>query len=465
MTTVISPPPGSSNRRSVAGILLRVGGAAAGLFSGLMLIGTIGALSNGSFGMSDALIGLLVFIGPTATLSWFLFRTAGRSDERACHPQQVVAPTSPARPEPARLAPPGLAHPSQLEPPVVGAASVADSRPADGRQRVSAVRHWQQDAAAAARERDAALQAQRDRDGYAVGSEWYPPKPIGSLVDAWAVGRGVEIVGEAHYPEAFRRVMGQRSGFGTYKGVETRMDAVLVPDPSNPYGRGRAVAVYVDGQHVGHLGQDDADRYFPVLSPMRANGRLLRAPARVWASDMGSTVNARVTLTLPDPSGLHPSNALPSSPFVVIPPGRVIQVTKEDEHMDMLSHYVLRGAGEVNHVAVTLRSINEIRPRSSYEAVQVELDGKRVGVLSKVQSAKLLPLVKHIEERDLVPVARAVITGTRLKAEVVLRCAAADTVDDDWLDCLGDAVTVANVDRTPTKPARPEPDWDDENEG
>ena len=464
MDTVVSPPPGSSNRRSGAGVLLRVGGAAAGLFSALILLGTIGALSQGSFGVSGVLISLFVFIGPTATLSWFLFRAAGRSDERARHPQQVVAPTPPVWPEPAPLAQPGLARPAQPELPVVGAASVADSRPPVGRQPVSAARPRLRDVAAAARERAAALQAQRDRDGYAAGSEWYPPKPIGSLVDAWAVGSGVEIVGESHHVDAFRRIMGRRPGFRTYDGAETQTEAVLVPDPSNPYGRGRAVAVWVEGRHVGNLSQEDGARYFPVLAPMRVNGTLLRAPARVWARAADGTVYARVTLTLPEPSGLHPSNPLPSSPFVVIPAGRGMQVTKEEEHMDVLAGHVLRGAGEVNHVAVTLRSINEIRPRSSYEAVQVELDGKRVGVLSKVQSAKLLPLVKHIEERGLAPVARAVITGTQLKAEVVLYCATADAVDDDWLDDLGDAVTVANVDRTPAKPARPEPDWDDESE-
>jgi hypothetical protein len=57
---------------------------------------------------------------------------------------------------------------------------------------------------------------------------------------------------------------------------------------------------------------------------------------------------------------------------------------------------------------------------------------------------------------------RAAVKGTRLKVDVVLDCVDAQTVEDDWLDDLGEAVTDANVDKTPAAPARPDFDWDDE---
>jgi hypothetical protein len=70
-------------------------------------------------------------------------------------------------------------------------------------------------------------------------------------------------------------------------------------------------------------------------------------------------------------------------------------------------------------------------------AVEVRLDGARVGVLSSTQAANMLPLIKHVEERDLVPVARAVLQGNELKADVVLSVAKAQDVDPAWLITLG----------------------------
>lgn len=318
---------------------------------------------------------------------------------------------------------------------------------------------------AAARERAEAEQIKRDQEGYSDAEKWYPPKPFGTLVAPWAKGKPLEVAGERYQPRAFVTLLGSKPGFNQYEGVEIRGDAILVPDPNNPYGKGRAVAVYFRGEHVGYLAQMDADRYFPVLAEMRHGRTLAQVDARVWASQPGGRgrgVNARVTLWLPEPSGMVPSNKLPEQEHVVIPSGRTIQVTKEDEHMDVLVNYVRRGSGVDNYVAATLRSINEIRPRSSYEAVQVEIDGQRVGVLTKGQSEKLLPLVRHIEQRGLIPVVRATVKGTRLKADVILNCADAQTIDDDWLDDLGDGVAEANVDRMPVVAPHPDFGWDDE---
>lgn len=130
--------------------------------------------------------------------------------------------------------------------------------------------------------------------------------------------------------------------------------------------------------------------------------------------------------------------------------------------MDVLTRYVLRGSHVDNYVAATLVSINEIRPRSAYEAVQVEIDGERIGVLTKGQSEKLLPLVKHIEERGLIPVVCAEVKGSQLKVDVVLDTVDAETVDDSWLDALGEAIQESNVDRTEEYLQRPDFEWDDD---
>lgn len=314
----------------------------------------------------------------------------------------------------------------------------------------------------AARERMKENRERRDREGYKVGDEWIPPKPIGTLMDSWVQGRSLEVVGEAFRPEAFQRLMGRKPGFYG-DGVELTGEAILVPDPKNPYGKGEAVAVYFAGEHVGYLAQADAHMYFPALSAMRASDLLVRVHARAWArAGSEDRAIARVTLRLPEPRGLVPANDLPEGECVVLPAGRKIQVTKEEEHMDVLGRYVLRGSSVDNYVAATLRTINEIRPRSSYEAVQVEIDGERIGVLTKVQSEKLLPLIKHVEQRGLTPVVRATVKGSSIKADVVLDTADASMVEDDWLDSLGAAVTEANVDKMPEPPQRPDFEWDDE---
>ena len=299
----------------------------------------------------------------------------------------------------------------------------------------------------------------RARHGYMDGSQWVPPRPRGAPFRAWyPYGERVEVAGLSYREGPLRR-LARRNGHR--KGADAARfttDLLLVPDPGNPYGHGSAVAVYLGEDHTGYLPQREADRMHRRVADLARDGMVLQVPARAWVGDVAMYLSA----WLPAPDAVLPSNGLPEEPHAVLPPGRKIQVAKEDEHMDVLRDYVLRGSEADNHVAATLRSINEIRPRSSYEAVQVEIDGRRVGVLTKLQSDKLLPLVKHIEQRGLLPVARAAVKGTRLKADVVLDCVDAQTVEDDWLDDLGEAVTDANVDKTPAAPARPDFDWDDE---
>lgn len=325
-------------------------------------------------------------------------------------------------------------------------------------------------AAKAAQDKVAEHKARREREGHMRRGEWVPPVPQGAVVRAWAKGRSTEVVGESFRPEAFIALLGREPGFRQHSGAEVRTEALLVPDPNNPHGKGAAVAVYVGNLHVGYLEQKTAEQYHSALRVVRDAGAVVAVPARVWASRPGGRtahVNSRVPLSLPAPNGLTPSNGLPDCEFVIIPQGRYVQVTKEDEHMDVLARYTLRGASTDNYVAATLRSVNEIMPRSSYRAVQVEIDGERIGVLSKGQSDKVLPLVAHIERCGLLPVARAAVKGTRLKADVVLDIVDAETVEDDWLDRLRVVPgQEANIDAEHgTDPERPSFDWDDEDLG
>ena len=79
--------------------------------------------------------------------------------------------------------------------------------------------------------------------------------------------------------------------------------------------------------------------------------------------------------------------------------------------MDVLGRYV---ADQTRYLAVTLHLITVAKtPRSTpYEAVEVRLDGQRIGELTKGMSAHVRDLVARIDSHSKVPVCRAVLKGS-----------------------------------------------------
>lgn len=260
------------------------------------------------------------------------------------------------------------------------------------------------------------------------------PRPYGELVEAWAgTRRSVEVVGENYRdPESFRRLIGNQ--IHTERGAETTEPAVLVDDSGNPYDS-NAVAIYVKGEHVGFLDRETALEYHPAVADLARLGRHLVVPARTWARSDSVRVYARVTVYLPDPSCIRPVNGLPAAAHVILPGGSTIQVTKEEDHMEVLTPWLDHGTERP--IAVTLHTTQEARARSAIETVEIRLDGERVGILTPTQAANMLPLVKHVEQRRLLPVARAILKGSPLRADVVLHVAKAQDVDPAWLQSLG----------------------------
>lgn len=259
-----------------------------------------------------------------------------------------------------------------------------------------------------------------------------PNPPRGSLLEPWMPGQSaVEVVGEAYREEAFRRIFAGPA-FNSEGGAEEYLPAVLTDDSANPHD-GNAVAVWLKEQHVGYLDRDRARAWHPVVSQLAAQNQHLVVDARVWARDAGNRVHARVTLYLPPRDGVWPANAMPEEVHVVLPQGGQVQVTQEDRHMEVLAPYA-RG-GDVP-VAVTLHAVTEQRPRSTVTVVEVRLDGGRVGVLSPTQTANLLPLVERVADRGVQSVAKALVRGNELKADVILFVTKAQEVDPLWLRFL-----------------------------
>ena len=82
----------------------------------------------------------------------------------------------------------------------------------------------------------------------------------------------LEVVGESQYQEALWRAAGGR----TAERVRVEVQAVLLPEPDNPYDP-NAITVLIDGAKVGYLCRDDAHAYRPGLLALGARYQALIA--------------------------------------------------------------------------------------------------------------------------------------------------------------------------------------------
>jgi hypothetical protein len=274
-----------------------------------------------------------------------------------------------------------------------------------------------------------------------------PVKPHGRPVGPWSEAlRYQQVVGESFHEEAFKAIAASygHTSIPAYGLEITDSRAALIRDPENRYDSD-AVAVWIDSNHlVGHLPRDAAAAYARRLESLD-RGTYLQVPARVWIAerhewDEGSSsdvtgIRGSVSLQVPEVEGVVSFNDLPEEPHVVLPWGRPVQITGEEHHMDALRTFVL---GSVpRHVASTLHLVDE--PRRSggtTRVVEVRLDGERVGVMSRAMSDQIGDLVKFVVAQGRVPVARAIIQGSDLRADVTVHVARTSEVPQRWLDSV-----------------------------
>lgn len=258
-----------------------------------------------------------------------------------------------------------------------------------------------------------------------------PPAPSGRAVEAWSPRtQQLEVAGEWYRAESLRTLFNRHATVSD-AGAEIRLDAVLVPDPSNPFDK-RAVAVFVDGLHVGYMERSDAAAYHAAIAGLP--GGELSVTSRQWLRGTAQDTWARVTLSLPKPDQLSCPNPSVSN-CVLLSPGSTIQVTREEQHMEHLAALLSRFGSETV-VAASLRAVIEQRPRSTVEVVAVDIDGQQVGVLSPTQTANFLPLVRRAESEGRQLVCRASLRGNALKADVALHARKAHELDDVELEQL-----------------------------
>lgn len=226
--------------------------------------------------------------------------------------------------------------------------------------------------------------------------EHVPPSPNGQASEAWSPRtQQLEVAGEWYRAQNLRTLFTRHAKVSD-NGTEIRLPAVLVPDPTNPHDK-NAVAVFVDGLHVGYMERAHASTHHPVIAKLP--GGELVVPSRQWLRGTSNDTWARVTLSLPKPEHLECPNPSQDK-SVTLPPGSTVQVTKEEAHMEHLAPLLAR-YGSDTVVAASLRSVTEQRPRSTVDVVAVDIDGQQVGVLSPTQTANFLPLVRRAESEGL----------------------------------------------------------------
>lgn len=132
--------------------------------------------------------------------------------------------------------------------------------------------------------------------------DWEPPAPAGVPFTPSSFPDGTtDIVGESFHPESWVALFDGEPDFDQ-RGAQRLDTATLALDLKNPFDPGRAVSVWVRGQHVGYLPSSLAQQWVGVLSPIEARGKSLEVPARVWGRRRSaSDITGSVTLFTGNP--------------------------------------------------------------------------------------------------------------------------------------------------------------------
>lgn len=252
---------------------------------------------------------------------------------------------------------------------------------------------------------------------------------------------GQEVVGAPEHEAAIRSLLPTPL---PGRGADLDTVADLVPEPDNrfdPY----AVAVQVAEKVVGYLPQEDARHYQPVLLDLVEQGFQPQAPCRVSASEweaadwdrrgLGITeFHASVALALAQPHMLVPLNLPPAGSYQALPQGSATVVPMDRDGFEALSGY-FRPEGEC-WVYATLHTVERVTAGKGRFAIEVRLDGDRVGELQPRCSTDFLPAVQYLADLRSETAARMVIRGNPLRCELVLYAARAGELPATWPDGL-----------------------------
>jgi hypothetical protein len=176
--------------------------------------------------------------------------------------------------------------------------------------------------------------------------------------------------------------------------------------------------VRADDRTIGYLAPEDAPAWAGVLRRVIASGFIPTTSCRIYGyeydgwDDVEFRPNVRIALG--NPVEALPINDPPAVPYTLLPQSSVVQVTKEDEHFDVLARFVPASGRGVLFV-----TLHERQPEGRSKAhVEVRIDDEKVGQLTPQTSQRFLPLIRHLRDRGLLTACRGDITGSAVAAEV-----------------------------------------------
>jgi hypothetical protein len=231
----------------------------------------------------------------------------------------------------------------------------------------------------------------------------------------------LEIVTENFYDTEIMRVFGGLS-FGklrTWTG-----NAALVPEPDNPFDP-HTVSVRIGPNKIGHLAQQDAQRYWPYLARVIASGYTPVAPlkldATVLRQDGQAEVEATARLSIAAPDLLFPLNTPPTH-AAVLPQGPSIKVLDEQEFAEYL-HSVVPPSGE-GRVMLTLET-NKVKNHHGQvlDIVDVLYERRQVGRLSTQMSQQFIPIIDHAFQHELLTAVWGTIRGSAFEVSMTIQAA------------------------------------------
>ena len=279
-------------------------------------------------------------------------------------------------------------------------------------------------------------------DGKAWSDAYWPTRPAkddylptAERVDISSAWASVDIVGENYREAAIARAIGGQSPRDVE--VTRNVTAELVPEPDNPHSRnGKAISVRINGDVVGYLPDESAADYWDIICRFIGSWQVPTVRADVWAvtrwvaSRSRDELKASIRLALPAPDQILPENEIPSAPHRVLPIGRAVQVTGEEQHLEQITPYCRDG--EASQVVVSLHPLTVQRAKSEVTVVEVHLDGERIGQLTPATSVPILKLIDEVEREGLVTVAWARVKGSRFAAEVSVLLQKPEDIPSSW---------------------------------
>ena len=141
---------------------------------------------------------------------------------------------------------------------------------------------------------------------------------------------------------------------------------------------------------------------------------------------------AGVSVKFPLPDEVEVPVGMPSGPVAILPRGRKVQVTHEEDHMETLLG--LLGGEHSVPVVAELGSFIEKLKTTERKVIGVKVGGVMVGLLSAQMSQHFLPVVEACEEAGTTLVCSGRITGNQLKVDMVLEAVKGSELPPEWIN-------------------------------